>query len=87
MVAGVCRATRAAPDCTRVRRAVARLYQVGMAVCLTRQFLRLGPAGGVLIGHDELPTSSSAPPAMLGYTDVPLFHASFSSASCLRRLS
>src|SRR5260370_20062466 len=40
-VSGVCLATRAAPDWTRVLRNVVRLYQFGMAVCLTLQFLRV----------------------------------------------
>lgn len=83
----MCRATRAAPDCTRVRRRLARLYQVGVALCWTRQVLRLGAAAGVLTGHEvalalplaPLPASSSAPPAMLGDTDVPLFHGNSSN--------
>src|SRR5215468_9883008 len=56
---GVCRATRAAPDCTRVRRETARLYQVGVAVCLTRQFLRFG-AALVLTPRHEVPSAAAA---------------------------
>ena len=88
---GVCRATRAAPDCTRVRRNVARLYQFGVAVCFTRQFLRFGAAASGLrqnVPFDVAVESalsvirlSVAPPAILGDTDVPCVHASFSSVS------
>src|ERR1700759_4005359 len=82
-VAGVWRATRAAPDCTRVRREVVRLYQLGIAACLTRQFLRLVDVDEDVLTQGlsdaALSADSPAPPAMLGVTDVPSFHASFNS--------
>ncbi|ALX10048.1 hypothetical protein P350_00025 [Burkholderia cepacia JBK9] len=51
-LAGWWRATRAAPDCTCIRRVVVRLYQTGVAACFTRQLRRFGASAAVLPRHD-----------------------------------
>ena len=72
-----------------MRREVVRLYQFGIAACFTRQFLRLVDVDDDVLAQGlsdaALSACSPALPAMLGATDVPSFHASFSSDSWRRR--